>query len=85
VAALVALDAGAGWVDEHDAPTSFFRFAGEDVRELRPARIKDRLVEPGFRRGHIRQEGPGFAQVWLRCGPAGHPGCAEFFQDDHVA
>jgi hypothetical protein len=30
----MAGDAGAGWVHEHNASASFFRFAGEDVREL---------------------------------------------------
>src|SRR5215469_1146122 len=69
VSAVVAFDASADGVHEHHLPTSFFRFADENVGELRPARIQDRLVEPGFGTCPVGQEYPWVGWVWLGCGP----------------
>jgi len=46
--AAVAVNARPGWVHQYHTPTSFFRFADEDAGELGPARVEDRLVQPGL-------------------------------------
>ena len=53
---------------------SFFRFAGEDVRELRRARIQDRLVQSRLLWSpYWAGRRPGQPRVWLRRRAAGHP------------
>jgi hypothetical protein len=82
---VVAAAASTGWVHEHGSPSGAFSLGGEDARELCPARIKDRSIEPAFRGGHVRQEHPRLARVWFRRGAASHGGCVELFERDHVA
>jgi hypothetical protein len=81
----VTADAGADRVHEHNSPPGAFSLGGEYGRELCPARVKYRGVEPGFRDGHVRQEGPRVGRVRLRCWPTGHADGVELFQGDHVA
>ena len=57
--AQVTADARPSRVHEHHSPASFRRFAGKDAGELRPARVKDRLVQPGLSASLVRKERPG--------------------------
>ncbi len=65
---MAAGNAGAGWVDEHHSPSGTFSLSGEDGRELCPARVKNALVQPGFRRGLVRQKPPGLPGSGLGAG-----------------
>ena len=67
----VAVDARAGRVHQDHSPASFFRFAGEDARELGPACVEDRLVQPGLGRCAVWQVRARLIGVGLRRGPCG--------------
>ena len=42
-----AFFSGVAWINEHDCPTSFFRFVGAELHELVPGNINNALVD-GF-------------------------------------
>ena len=84
-AALVAGDARVGRVHEDHSPSSVFRFGFEDHRELRPARIEDRLAQPRLGGAPVREVRAGLPGVGLRRGAPGHPGRVQVFECDHVA
>ena len=72
--AAVAVNARPGWVHQYHTPTSFFRFADEDAGELGPARVEDRLVQPGLGAGLVSEEPAWILQVRSGRGTSGHPG-----------
>src|SRR5258707_519432 len=61
--AAVAVDARASRVHEDHSPSSIFRFGFEDHRELCPARVEDRLVQPRLRGGLVREVRAGLLRV----------------------
>jgi hypothetical protein len=81
-AAPVAISACVCWVHYHYLSASFFRFAGEDGRELCPAHVEDHFVQPGLGRRSVRQ--PCARTIWPGYRSACHGPGVELLRRNHV-
>src|SRR5215207_3329845 len=75
----VAVDRGAAGMHEHDSPSGAFSLGGKDARELGPAGVQDRPVQPGLG-GNVAA-----GMVHGAGGRGGHGGYPQVFQRDGVA
>src|SRR5829696_9934411 len=75
----VAVDRGAAGVHEDDSPSGAFSLGGKDARELGPAGVQDRPVQPGLG-GNVATR-----MVHGAGGRGRHGGHPQVFQGDGVA
>src|SRR5215211_9163062 len=74
----MAVDRGVGGMHEDDSPSGAFSLGDKDARELGPAGVQDRPVQPGLGRNVA-------AGILHRtCGRSGHGGHTELFEGDRV-